>query len=71
MSHSVVRCVLVVLSDCSYLSCAAVMSVYGVGSFLYRVDGVCALLCSVSNIRLCVSMYVLLICNLSLLILYM
>lgn len=48
---------LVVLSDSSYMLCAAVMSIYGIGSFLCRIDGVCVLLYSVSNVGFCVSMY--------------
>jgi hypothetical protein len=35
------------VGDSSYLSYRAVMSVYGVGSFLHRVDGSCVLLSSV------------------------
>jgi hypothetical protein len=62
---------LVVLADSSCISCAAVMIVYGVSSFLYRVHGVYVLLPSVSNIRLCASMYASFICYLSLLISYM
>jgi hypothetical protein len=38
---------LVVLGDSIYVSCATVMSVYGVGCFLCRVDGVHVMLSSV------------------------
>jgi hypothetical protein len=53
------------------MSRAAVTSVYGVGWFLYRADGVYVMLSSVSNIGLCVSVYMSFVRNLSLLILYM
>jgi hypothetical protein len=41
VSYNIVGCVLTeVLGNSSCISCAAVMSVWAVGSFLYRVDGV-------------------------------
>jgi hypothetical protein len=64
VSHNVVGCVLVVLGGSSYVSCAAVVTVYGVGCLMFSS-------CTVSNIGLCVSIYVSFICNLCLLILCM
>jgi hypothetical protein len=67
--YSAVECVLVVLGDSTCIPCAAVMSVYGVGSLIGQMVYVCCCLvfssCSVSNIELCLSMYVSFICSMT------